>query len=549
MRIRRVTLAAVVAPAATMLLVAMPVSGTSVVGPSAGVASFVNYPTPTNLQQHAGEPSIGVDRATGKVMFEASESTLRVSFDDTMTPATATWEDRSAPSSVTTLDPILFVDAATHRTLVSQLTIACSLAAYSDDDGGSWVGPTQGCGVGQPEDHQTVGGGPYHQPAPTGAGLLYPNAVYYCHQDGVLGVALADGQAAYCALSVTGGLTFGNDVPIYTGLQCGGLHGHVKVGSDGTAYVPNQACDMVGFDPSLPNETYAHQAVVVSEDNGTTWQVRSIPDSRAVFYSDPSVGVGSGNAVYFGYQDGGNPDGTGRHPKIAVSHDRGRTWSASVDVGTALHIENVEFPEVVAGDDDRAAFAFLGTTTPGDDQAADFAGIWHLYVSFTYDGGATWTTVDATPNDPVQRGCIELIFATSHCAHRNLLDFNDATVDRQGRVLVAYADGCTGACVSSAAAADNTHTDLGVIARLACGKGLFAAGDTQIPACAAPAATTRTAAPQPTPPAAPAGAVAGVTSLPNTAAPSPLPPRAVALAVASTVVGLVAIRRRRRRAT
>ena len=474
-----------------VLLAVGPMSVARVVAPSAGSPSFVSYPTPPNLRQHAGEPSIGVDLTTGKAMFEALESTLRVSFDDTARPATATWEDKSAPSSVTTFDPILFVDPTTGRTFVSQLTIACSLASYSNDDGDSWVGPTQGCGVGPPEDHQSIGGGPYHSPAPLGAGLLYPHSVYYCHQDGVLGNVLADGQAAYCALSVTGGDTFGPDVPIYTALQCGGLHGHIKVGPDGTAYVPNQGCDMSSIDPSLPGETYAHQAVVVSEDNGTTWSVHSIPDSRATPYSDPSVGVGRGNAVYFGYQDGGNADGTGRHPKIAISHDHGRTWTRSIDVGSALHIENVEFPEVVVGDDDRAAFAFLGTTKPGDDQAATFNGIWHLYVSYTYDGGTTWTTVDATPHDPVQRGCIELIFPTSHCPHRNLLDFNDATIDRDGRVLVAYADGCTDRCVDSPARADNTYTDLGVIARQACGKGLFAAGDGKIPTCAASVAAVR----------------------------------------------------------
>jgi hypothetical protein len=32
---------------------------------------------------------------------------------------------------------------------------------------------------------------------------------------------------------------------------------------------------------------------------------------------------------------------------------------------------------------------------------------------------------------------------------RNMLDFNDITLDRQGRVLVAYTDGCVGPCVTS----------------------------------------------------------------------------------------------------
>ena len=99
--------------------------------------------------------------------------------------------------------------------------------------------------------------------------------------------------------------------------------------------------------------------------------------------------------------------GADGHPKVSVSHDHGETWDRRVDVGAQLGIQNTVFPAVVAGDDDRAAFAYLGSTTVGgkyQDQA--FHGVWHLYVATTYDGGKTWVTVDATPNDPVQRGSI-----------------------------------------------------------------------------------------------------------------------------------------------
>src|SRR6185369_13546344 len=97
-----------------------------------------------------------------------------------------------------------------------------------------------------------------------------------------------------------------------------------------------------------------------------------VPDStaRAANHgTDPSVGVGSDGTVYYGYEDGSG------HPKIAVSHDRGRTWSASFDAGAAYGIQNSKFPEVVAGDGDRAAFAFLGTTSAGDEQSDAFRGV------------------------------------------------------------------------------------------------------------------------------------------------------------------------------
>jgi hypothetical protein len=64
---------------------------------------------------------------------------------------------------------------------------------------------------------------------------------------------------------------------------------------------------------------------------------------------------------------------------------------------------------------------------------------------------------------------------------RNLLDFMDATVDAEGRVLVGYADGCTLACATSPSPADDPasgyHSELATIARQASGKRLFARFD------------------------------------------------------------------------
>jgi hypothetical protein len=287
-------------------------------------------------------------------------------------------------------------------------------------------------------------------------GPLYPHAVYYCSQSGV---------TAFCARSDDGGLTYGPGVPIYT-TQCGGLHGHVKVSpGDGTVYVPNKQCQ--------GNQT-VNQAVVVSEDNGLTWQVRVLPFSIPGS-NDPSVALAADGTVYFAYENG---DG---HPKVAISHDKGLNWTDAGDVGVPFGIQNTDFPVMVAGDANRAAFSFLGTPTGGSSQAANFTGIWHLYSSHTYDGGATWTTVDDTPSDPVQRGCIWLQGGSNPC--RNLLDFMDSTIDREGRVLVGYADGCIGPCVTNPA---NSFSSLASIARQVSGKGMFAAFDVPPPSGTCP---------------------------------------------------------------
>lgn len=407
--------------------------------------TYQNFVPPTGVAADAGEPSIGVNWNTGKILFEAGLETDRVTISGN--PATATWENVSGTTtSVVTLDPILFLDSTTGRTFVSQLAGTCSLSAFSDNDGSSYT-PAVGCGVPAGVDHQTIGGGPFapslipQLPPPVG----YKHAIYYCSQ------AIVD---ASCAVSLDGGLTYGPAVPIYTLLDCSGIHGHIKVGPDGTAYVPNKNCN-------------SNAAVISSGDNGTTWTIHPVPGSTSGD-SDPSVAIARDNTVYLGWH-GGNG-----HPMVAVSHDHGATWTNISDVGVALGIQNVAFPAMVAGDGNRAALAFLGTPTGGNAQdTANFTGVWHLYIAHTYDGGATWTLVDATPNDPVQRGSICLA-GTSCGPDRNLLDFMDATVDKQGRVLVGYADGCVGACVNSA---PNSFTAIGSIARQATGTGLFAAFD------------------------------------------------------------------------
>jgi hypothetical protein len=438
---------------ATVELTPAPTPATPGSGTPPGYAIF-QPPAGSTMGTTAGEPTIGANWKTGKALIQSNTQTLRVSFNDAVSPATANWESKSASlpncTAVTGLDPILWTDSRLGRTIESQLIanpVVNSLSCLTDDDGDTWI-PNQGGGVGQGVDHQSIGGGPY-APGQFLPGS-YPHAVYYCSQT----IALAT-----CARSDNGGLTYGPSMPVYTALECGGLHGHVKVAPDGTVYLPNKNCG-------------GAQGVAVSTDNGMTWTIRKVAGSSAGD-SDPSVGIGADGTVYFGYQNG---DG---HPRIAVSHDRGVTWQDDQDVSVPFEIRNTVFPAVVAGDPDRAAFAYLGTKTAGNYQDAAFDGIWHLYIAHTYDGGKSWITTDATPNDPVQAGCVWLGGGSNPC--RNLLDFMDATVDAQGRLLVGYADGCTLSCATDPRPVDDSangyHTELASIARQATGPRLFAQYD------------------------------------------------------------------------
>ncbi|MEP6821338.1 MAG: hypothetical protein ABI946_03210 [Chthoniobacterales bacterium] len=446
-------------------------------GGTTGTPRYQNYNPPPTNSFNGGEPSIGVNWQTGNVMYLASFAAIRVGFDDCSSPARDTWTNTNAPSAVS-LDPILFTDhmraagdLTPNRTFVSQLTGQDSITVFTDDDGASYL-PSQGGGIPSGVDHQTIGAGPYH--APLVATPVYPNPIYYCSQD----IAVS-----FCARSDDGGATFGPGVPIYNVTQCTGIHGHVKVAPDGTVYVPNRSCN-------------GKAAVTVSADNGLTWTVKPIPTSSTTgFLVDPSVGIGANNVgkptgqasntVYLGYQAANS------HPKVAVSHDQGDTWVNDQEVGTEFGLQSATFPELVAGDDNRAAYAFFGTMVPGNyTSQASFPpdAAWHLYIATSFDGGVTWTTVDATPNDPVQRGSICNLGTTS-CMNtpndRNLLDFMDETVDAQGRTIVGYPDGCVGPCIDGNV---NSFTALASIARQSGGKRLFAANDPNPAEPVAPAA-------------------------------------------------------------
>jgi hypothetical protein len=433
---------------------------------SAGVVpTYTNFAAPPTLGRDAGEPTLGNNWTSGRTMFISGLETLRVEFDDAA--GTASWTDRSALStSITTFDPILFTDWCTNRTFVSQLLPAkVSLMAFTDNDGETWT-PSQGAGINAGVDHQTVGGGPF-KPGILGRGPLasYPNAVYYASQD----IGLAE-----IALSRDGGMTFEVAVPMWNLTQCNGLHGHIKVAPDGTVYVPNKNCG-------------GQQGLAVSEDNGLTWSIRTVPGSTGGA-TDPSVGIGSDGTIYLGLV---NADGTAR---VAVSKNRGLTWSAPANIGHSHDVQNAVFPAATAGDGERAAVFFLGTSTPGANGIATdmaFNGTWYGYIATTYDGGASWVTVNATANDPVQRGVVCTHGTTCPSGTRNLLDFNDLEIDAKGRPLAAYADGCvTANCEAGVDRSgpdgtpdgkidsyDNDGEDIATIIRQSGGRTLFAKYD------------------------------------------------------------------------
>lgn len=466
---------------ATIDLVTAPLAPSTGAGATAAGSAprFHAFVAPNGLGDNAGEPSYRVDWKVNKLslkhdqvntggvgFFQSGPNTLRVSHDDCSSPALDLWEDVSTPfvQQFALSDPIGYVDHTTGRVFSLDLIggQGNSFMAHSDDDGDSFT-PDQGGGILAGPDHQTLGGGPFPADFPL-PHPLYPNAVYYCSQD----IA----PEAQCSVSLDGGQTFLPAVPIFNPVQClGGIHGHVKVGPDGAAYVPNSACSTGG----------GNVGNAVSLDGGFTWNAYTVPGSASDL--DPAVAIGADNTVYMGWVTSGNGS-----PHVAVSHDHGQTWVNETDLGKLAGIVHSNFVVATAGDGDRAAIGFIGSSATGDSNAINsYRGVWHMYIATTYDGGRSWSVVDTTPTDPVQVGSV-CTSGTTCGADRNLLDFNDLDVDAEGRIVLGFADGCLPpACTEATAAAhappyDESRANKASLIRQAGGRRLFARFDPVEPA-------------------------------------------------------------------
>jgi hypothetical protein len=466
---------------------------------SCALPSYDNYQPPVGMPRRdsAGEPSVGVNWNTGNILAQARLTTYRASFTDSTSPANPTsgvnWFAKAVPNVVTGLDPILFTDPVTGRTIGGELVAAAGTTqgGVTDDDLATYTQVFETGGPVQGFDHQTIGGGPPKAGAliqPTGG---YPHMFYYASQ-----------QAAYAtmAASVNGGISYLPAVPMYTLAQCNGLHGHVKVAPDGTVYLPNKNCG-------------GKAAVVVSEDNGANFSVRPIPQS-SVGDDDPSVAIGAGGRVYVSYTD------SALKPHVVVSDDKGLTWRDDNDIslGVPGGLRAAVFPSMVAGDNNRAALFFLATNStnandptgvdgaetgiPDPETEDNFLGTWYPYIATTCDAGKSWQVVRAD-NDPLpgrnglknpaQQGVVcknGTLCPDVPKDTRNLLDFNDATVDSKGRIIAAYADGCiTDNCIAlpdnTTAKEGNDGTATLTIIRQRGGMRLFAAFDPGGPAAPA----------------------------------------------------------------
>ena len=420
----------------------------------------------SNVGEQGAEPSIGVT-SSGCIFFIAFEKPMR-SCDYGQT-----WVNtRDITQAPFTNDPYGWVDPITDRVFnIHMMGLQTTWVGWSDNDGESWAGNPHDSGTTPLNDHIKLGSGPWTDEGYGAVGSLssnlYETAVYFCYNK-IAGI--------FCFTSFDGGATFeagGQIVGLAT--SNGGLHGAITTAPDGTVYLP----------PRVATPT-----IIFSKDNGYSWEERymgedvgtpSIRKNGEVATDTESnaynIWVGGDQGVY-----------------MSTSVDSGNTWNQESIRVSPIEVISATFPHTSAGDPGRIAITYLGSEDADelgqpdiDDQPWDGNAHYattnvshYLYVTYSLnalDENPVFHTQKVSP-DPVQVGSICLNSGDCRSneggSNRNLLDFNDLHIDLEGRVYIAFADGCTGTCASgNESTSSNSRDRLGSMYYLGNGPSLY----------------------------------------------------------------------------
>ncbi|MEA3203907.1 MAG: hypothetical protein QOI63_1587 [Thermoplasmata archaeon] len=378
---------------------------------------------PAGKPFHGGEPTLAVLKDE-RVLVAASSHVARLEIS-------GAWTDVSPPldgATSQTLDPFLAADPVTGRVYVSQLA-SCMRLSWTDTGGDDWTTNPFVC-AGPDQHHQKLAIGPGPLPLSRMVSVATMNLASWLASDRVV---------ITHSRSLDGGVTWTQNpamVDAVAGMEAHAV-GNLAASDDGSLTIIAYLCD--GF----VDAPYHGVGVGRSTDLGATWTWQRIhTGSGRCEGIDPGLTV-SGKNAYAMWEDAsaGVPS-----EWYASSADSGATWGAPARIPTP-GLGSFALTDAAASPT-RVAAAFLATpdTTKGPTQADGWAR-WYPYVAVlnVTQPGATWV-VERLQDDPVQVGPICMDGPMCLDGARNLLDFIDVQFGPDGRIHVAYPDGCGEGC-------------------------------------------------------------------------------------------------------
>lgn len=344
-----------------------------------------------------------------------------------------------------TQDPYLTVDVDTGRVFTSDLLFPApgQMFSYSDDRGRSWKTSVVSL---EQTDHQTVFAG---SPAASDTTTGYDNAVYNCAANVY---ATAVGSAATtCIKSLDGGATwhltgtppYVNDPRAGAGTEgvpgtCSGLTGHGFVDRRGTVYLPRGWCEQPWLAMSTDGGLTWERVQVA--DNGMAASDSGPPDNIPQPSHEAAVVADRKGNLYYAWI------AADLLPYLAVSTDRGETWSDPVRVSppgvTQTSLPAIAIaPHAPVG---KVAIGYMGSANaPGApyqvDDASYAGATWNAYLTVSTDALVRAPRLrTATINDP-SRPLVVGKCGTLRCGAE--YDFIDVQVGPDGTPWMAVIDG------------------------------------------------------------------------------------------------------------
>lgn len=192
------------------------------------------------------------------------------------------------------------------------------------------------------------------------------------------------------------------------------------------------------------------KVIVTRVDNGAELPTNPVTDvhpfvaasnRQDTFDSFTVVAVDSASNVYVVWSER-IPSEQGTDTFMAVSENRGQTWSAPVLVNRLPETHTTVFPWIVAGAPGRVDIVYYATSTPGPSpEEVPSSALWRVWLARSLNATADVPTFREGPATGfMHQGSICTSGTGCAAGTRDLLDFFMIDLDERGLANIAYTD-------------------------------------------------------------------------------------------------------------